>query len=81
LLCNTNYSYNNNNNSEEFSLNKYSNKTSSLSLNRTQLALNNMERELSLLKKYLLTEQKENINNNNIFNNNYYETSSLCSSL
>ena len=79
LLCNTNYSYNNNNNNEEFFLNKYSNKTSSLSLNRTQLALNNMERELSLLKKYLLTEQKENINNNNIFNNNYYETCSLCS--
>ena len=50
LLCNTNYSYNNNNNSEEFFLNKYSNKTSSLSLNRTQLVLNNMERELSLLK-------------------------------
>ena len=39
-----------------------------------------MERELSLLKKYLLTEQKDNINNNNIFNNNYYETCSLCSS-
>ena len=76
LLCKTNYSYNNNNNSEENVLNKYSNKASSLSLNRTQLALNNMERELFLLKKYLLTEQKENLNNNK-YNNNYLETCSL----
>ena len=77
LLCNTT---NNNTNSEDLIINnKYSNKTSSLSFNRTQVALNNMERELSLLKKYLLPEQKENINNN-IYNNSYLETCSIRSS-
>ena len=78
LNLNNSYLYfntNNNNISEEKILTK-SNKTKSLSFNRTQLALNNMEKELSLLKQYLLTEQKENINNNI----NYFEMSSSRSS-
>ena len=77
LLLNTsnnNNQYKNGNTDEKY-LTK-SNKTISLSFNRTQLALNNMERELSLLKKYLLTEQKDNINSNL----NYFEESSLRSS-
>ena len=72
LLCNT--SNNNKNDSSQTLKNSFK----EINLNRTQLALSNMERELSLLKKYLLTEQKENINSNN--NYNYVETSSLRSS-
>ena len=80
LLCTTNNNNISKNNSEEIFLNKYSNKSSTLSLNRTQLAINNMERELFLLKKYLLTEQKENINNNTLIkNNNNYLDTSICS--
>ena len=72
LLCNT--SNNNKNDSSQTLKNSFK----EININRTQLALSNMERELSLLKKYLLTEQKENINSNN--NYNYVETSSLRSS-
>jgi len=68
LLCNT--SNNNKNDSSQ----TFKNNLKEINFSRTQLALSNMERELSLLKKYLLTEQKENINNN------YVETSSLRSS-
>ena len=68
LLCNT--SNNNKNDSSQ----TFKNNFKEINFNRTQLALSNMERELSLLKKYLLTDQKENINNN------YVETSSLRSS-
>lgn len=68
LLCNT--SNNNKNDSSQ----TFKNNLKEINFSRTQLALSNMERELSLLKKYLLTEQKENINNN------YIETSSLRSS-
>ena len=42
LLCTTNNNNISKNNSEEIFLNKYSNKSSTLSLNRTQLAINNM---------------------------------------
>jgi hypothetical protein len=55
----------------------YSNQN--IHLNRTQLALNNMEKELSFLKRYLLPDQNENINNNFI-SNNYLENYSLHSS-
>ena len=72
LLCNTS-NKNKNDSSQTFK-----NSFKEINFNRTQLALSNMERELSLLKKYLLTDQKENINNN--INNNYVETSSLRSS-
>ena len=75
LLCNMT----NNTNNEDLINNKFSSTNSSLSLNRTQLALNNMERELRLLKKYLLTEQKENMNKN-AYNNSYLETCSIRSS-
>jgi centromeric protein E len=67
LLCNTS-NKNKNDSSQTFK-----NSFKEINFNRTQLALSNMERELSLLKKYLLTDQKENINNN--INNNYVETS------
>ena len=78
---NSNNNKNNNsfsiNNNDEFFLSKYSNKTNSIIFNRTQLAINNMEKELTLLKKYLLTEQKENYNS---ANNNNLERCSLFSS-
>ena len=76
LLCNM---PNNTNNEDLIINNKFSSTNSSLSLNRTQLALNNMERELCLLKKYLLTDQKENMNKN-AHNNSYLETFSIRSS-
>ena len=77
LLCNM--TNNSSNNGDMIINNNFSNKTSSLSFNRTQLALNNMEKELFLLKKYLLSEQKDNINNNKNINS-YLEICSLSSS-
>ena len=64
-------------NNYDMSAYKYPN--SNIHLNRTQLALNNMEKELSLLKSYLFQEQNENINNNYI-QNNYLENYSICPS-
>ena len=79
LLCKTNNNFNTNNNSEDIFLNKHSNETLPFSINRTELALNNMEKELFLLKKYLLSERKENNSFNNSFNN-YFDNNSLRSS-
>ena len=64
-------------NINEMSAYNYSNQN--IHLNRTQLALSNMEKELSFLKRYLLPEQNENINDNFI-SNNYLENNSLRSS-
>ena len=61
-------------NINEMSAYNYSNQN--IHLNRTQLALSNMEKELSFLKRYLLPEQNENINDNFI-SNNYLENNSL----
>ena len=74
-----NYKENINNlNNTEINLYNYSNQN--IHLNRTHLALSNMEKELSLLKRYLFPEQNEKINTNNYLSNNYLENCSLRSS-
>ena len=80
-LCCTAYNKENVNNMNincDISAYKYS--AQNLHFNRTQLALSNMEKELTLLKQYLLTEQNENINNNFYNSNNYLDNISLRSS-
>ena len=70
-------------NINEMSAYNYSNQN--IHLNRTQLALSNMEKELSFLKRYLLPEQNENINDifisNNYFENNSLRSSNICRNL
>ena len=81
-LCCTAYNKENVNNMNinyDISAYKYSS-AQNLHFNRTQLALSNMEKELTLLKQYLLTEQNENINNNFYNSNNYLDNISLRSS-
>ena len=67
----------NNDEINEISAFKYPNQKTYL--NRTKLALNNMEKELSLLKQYLLQEQNENLDNGSQ-TNNYLDNQFLCSS-
>ena len=67
----------NNDEINEISAYKYPNQKTYL--NRTKLALNNMEKELSLLKQYLLQEQNENLDNGSQ-TNNYLDNQFLCSS-
>ena len=78
-MCYTAYNKENINNlnNNEISINNYTNQN--IQLNRTQIALNNMEKELFFLKNYLLQEQNQNIKNNYI-PNYYFENSSLRSS-
>ena len=80
-LCCTAYNKENINNINiinDISAYKYSEQN--IHFNRTQLALSNMEKQLSLLKSYLLPEQNENINNNFYIPNNYTDNISLRSS-
>ena len=67
-MCYTAYNKENINNlnNNEISINNYTNQN--IQLNRTQIALNNMEKELFFLKNYLLQEQNQNIKNNYIPN-------------
>ena len=80
-LCYTAYNKENINNmnmNNDISAYKYS--ESNMHFSRTQLALSNMEKELTFLKKCLLPEQNQNINNNFYFPNNYLDNCSLRSS-
>ena len=80
-LCYTAYnkeSINNMNMNNDISAYKYS--ESNMHFSRTQLALSNMEKELTFLKKCLLPEQNQNINNNFYIPNNYLDNCSLRSS-
>ena len=69
---------NNMNMNNDISAYKYS--ESNMHFSRTQLALSNMEKELTFLKKCLLPEQNQNINNNFYIPNNYLDNCSLRSS-
>ena len=80
-LCYTAYNKENINNmnmNNDISVYKYS--ESNMHFSRTQLALSNMEKELTFLKKCLLPEQNQSINNNYYFPNNYLDNCSLRSS-
>ena len=80
-LCYTAYNKENINNmniNNNISAYKYS--ESNMHFSRTQLALSNMEKELTFLKKCLLPEQNQSINNNYYFPNNYLDNCSLRSS-
>ena len=80
-LCYTAYNKENINNmniNNDISAYKYS--ESNMHFSRTQLALSNMEKELTFLKKCLLPEQNQNINNNFYIPNNYLDNISLRSS-
>ena len=80
-LCYTAYNKENINNmnmNNDISAYKYS--ESNMHFSRTQLALSNMEKELTFLKKCLLPEQNQSINNNYYFPNNYLDNCSLRSS-
>ena len=80
-LCYTaNNKENINNMNINYDISAYKYSAQNLHFNRTQLALSNMEKELTLLKQYLLTEQNENINNNFYNSNNYLDNISLHSS-
>ena len=80
-LCCTAYNKENVNNMNiNYDISAYIYSAQNLHFNRTQLALSNMEKELTLLKQYLLTEQNENINNNFYNSNNYLDNISLRSS-
>ena len=80
-LCCTAYNKENVNNMNiNYDISAYKYSAQNLYFNRTQLALSNMEKELTLLKQYLLTEQNENINNNFYNSNNYLDNISLRSS-
>lgn len=80
-LCCTAYNKENINNMNiNYDISAYKYSAQNLHFNRTQLALSNMEKELTLLKQYLLTEQNENINNNFYNSNNYLDNISLRSS-
>ena len=80
-LCCTAYNKENVNNMNiNYDISAYKYSAQNLHFNRTQLALNNMEKELTLLKQYLLPEQNENINNNFYNSNNYLDNISLRSS-
>jgi len=80
-LCCTAYNKENVNNMNiNYDISAYKYSAQNLHFNRTQLALSNMEKELTLLKQYLLTEQNENINNNFYNSNNYLDNISLRSS-
>ena len=80
-LCCTAYNKENVNNMNiNYDISAYKYSAQNLHFNRTQLALSNMEKELTLLKQYLLTEQNENINNNFYNSNNYLDSISLRSS-
>ena len=80
-LCCTAYNKENVNNMNiNYDISAYKYSAQNLHFNRTQLALSNMEKELTLLKQYLLTEQNENINNNFYDSNNYLDNISLRSS-
>ena len=80
-LCCTAYNKENGNNMNiNYDISAYKYSAQNLHFNRTQLALSNMEKELTLLKQYLLTEQNENINNNFYNSNNYLDNISLRSS-
>ena len=80
-LCCTAYNKENVNNINiNYDISAYKYSAQDLHFNRTQLALSNMEKELTLLKQYLLTEQNENINNNFYNSNNYLDNISLRSS-
>ena len=69
---------NNMNMNNDISAYKYS--ESNMHFSRTQLALSNMEKELTFLKKCLLPEQNQSINNNFYIPNNYLDNCSLRSS-
>ena len=80
-LCCTAYNKENVNNMNiNYDISAYIYSAQNLHFNRTQLALSNMEKELTLRKQYLLTEQNENINNNFYNSNNYLDNISLRSS-
>ena len=80
-LCCTAYNKENVNNMNiNYDISAYKYSAQNFHFNRTQLALSNMEKELTLLKQYLLTEQNENINNNFYNSNNYLDNISLRSS-
>jgi centromeric protein E len=73
----------NNDEINEISAYKYPNQKTYL--NRTKLALNNMEKELLLLKQYLLQEQNENLDNgsqtNYYLDNQFLSSSNICKNL
>ena len=80
-LCCTAYNKENINNINVINdISSYKYSEQNIHFNRTQLALSNMEKQLSLLKSYLLPEQNENINNNFYIPNNYTDNISLRSS-
>ena len=85
-LCYTAYNKENINNmnmNNDISAYKYS--ESNMHFSRTQLALSNMEKELIFLKKCLLPEQNQNINNfyipNNYLDNCSLRSSNICRNL
>ena len=78
-LCYTAYDKENINNLNNNGISAYKYSESNIRINRTQLALSNMEKELLFLKRYLLPEQNENLNNNYYIQNNYLENCSLLS--
>ena len=78
-MCYTDYNKENINNLNHNEISLYNYTNQNIHLNRTHLALSNMEKELSLLKRYLFLEPDENMNNNYIANN-YFENCSLRSS-
>ena len=78
-MCYTANNKENINNLKYNEINDYNYSNPNIQINRTQLALNNMQKELSLLKNYLFPEQNLNINNNYAYNN-YLENCSLPSS-
>ena len=79
-LCYTAYDKENINNLNNNGISAYKYPESNIHINRTQLALSNMEKELLFLKRYFLLEQNENLNNNYYIQNNYLENCSLRSS-
>ena len=79
-LCYTAHEKENINNFNNNGISAYKYSESNIHIHRTQLALSNMEKELSFLKRYLLPEQNENLTNNYYIKNNYLDNCSLRSS-
>ena len=76
-MCCTENNMENINNLKYNELGEHNTSTQNIQINRTQIALSNMEKELSFLKKYLFPEQNQNIDNNNYMYNNYLENYSF----
>ena len=76
-MCCTENNMENINNLKYNELGEHNTSTQNIQINRTQIALSNMEKELSFLKKYLFPEQNQNIDNNNYMYNNYFQNYSF----